>query len=172
VLKTLLELSRRAFSSLSHSGALDGTYVSQAIPNCLEDGGEDFCRQALREALERRRGLDERLRMTTTGPHRDDLRFFLNGHEAQLYCSQGEQRLITLSLKLGQSRLLSSVASEPLLLLDDVFSELDAVHREKVLQEMAQCRQVIATTASFIGQGEAPAGQLTEEIDLFRATVY
>lgn len=169
VFKTLLGLSREAFASLSHSGALDGTYVSQAIPPYHEEDSEDFCRQAFREALERRRGLDERLRMTTTGPHRDDLRFFLNGHEAQIYCSQGEQRLIALSLKLGQSRLLSRAASEPLLLLDDVFSELDAIHREKVLQEMAQCRQVIATTASFIGQGEAPAGQLTPEIDLFRA---
>ena len=169
VLKTLLGLSREAFASLSYSGALDGAYVSQAIPPHPEEDGEDFCRQAFREALERRKGLDERMRMTTTGPHRDDLRFFLNGHEAQVYCSQGEQRLIALSLKLGQSRLLSSVASEPLLLLDDVFSELDAIHREKVLQEMAQCRQVIATTASFIGQGEVPAGQLTPEIDLFRA---
>jgi DNA replication and repair protein RecF len=169
VLKTLLGLSREAFASLSYSGALDGAYVSQAIPPHPEENGEDFCRQAFREALERRKSLDERMRMTTTGPHRDDLRFFLNGHEAQVYCSQGEQRLIALSLKLGQSRLLSSVASEPLLLLDDVFSELDASHREKVLQEMAQCRQVIATTASFIGQGEVPAGQLTPEIDLFRA---
>ncbi len=169
VLKTLLRLSREAFASLSYSGNLDGAYVSQAIPPHPEEDGENFCRQAFREALERRKSLDERMRMTTTGPHRDDLRFFLNGHEAQVYCSQGEQRLIALSLKLGQSRLLSSVASEPLLLLDDVFSELDAIHREKVLQEMAQCRQVIATTASFIGQGEVPVGQLTPEIDLFRA---
>jgi DNA replication and repair protein RecF len=170
VFKTLTGLSREAFASLSHNGPLDGAYISQAIPPSSEEDGEDFCRQAFREALERRRGLDERLRMTTTGPHRDDLRFFLNGHEAQLYCSQGEQRLIALSLKLGQRRLLSGTVSEPLLLLDDVFSELDAIHREKVLQEMAQSRQVIATSASFVGQGEAPAGHLTPEIDLFRAS--
>jgi DNA replication and repair protein RecF len=169
VLKTLLGLSREAFASLSHSGALSGAYISQVIPPYPEEDGEDFCRQAFKETLERRRGLDERMRMTTSGPHRDDLRFFLNKHEAQLYCSQGEQRLIALSLKLGQSRLLSSVAAEPLLLLDDVFSELDAGHKEKVLQEMALCRQVIATSASFLGQGEAPAGQLNPEIDLFRS---
>jgi len=167
VFRTLLSLSREAFASLSGRGPLDGDYVSQAIPPRAEED-EDFCRRAFREALERRRGLDERLRMTTTGPHRDDLRFFLNGHEAQLYCSQGEQRLIALSLKLGHSRLLSGTPSEPLLLLDDVFSELDAVHRERVLQEMAMCRQAIATAASFARPGAAPAGPLTADIELFR----
>jgi DNA replication and repair protein RecF len=171
ILKILLGLSRDAFTSLSHSGDLDCAYVSQAISPYPEEDSEDFCRQSFREALERRRDLDGRMHTTTTGPHRDDLRFFLNKHEAQIYCSQGEQRLIALSLKLGQSRLLSSISSEPLLLLDDVFSELDAVHREKIVHEMARCRQVIATTASFIGQEEAPAGQLTPEIDLFRATL-
>jgi DNA replication and repair protein RecF len=170
VLKTLLRLSREAFTSLSNNGTFEGAYISQAIPPYPEDDGEEFCRRSFKETLERRRGLDERMRTTTTGPHRDDLRFFLNKHEAQLYCSQGEQRLIALSLKLGHNRLLSSVASEPLLLLDDVFSELDIIHREKVLQEMALCHQVIATTASFIGQGEVITGQLTPEIDLFRSS--
>ena len=168
VLKTLLDLSREAFDSLSRGGALDGAYVSQAIPPHAPEDDEAYCRQAFRSALERRRSLDERLRMTTTGPHRDDLRFFLNKHDAHLYCSQGEQRLIALSLKLAQSQLLSGVAtSEPLLLLDDVFSELDAAHRELVLQELARSPQVIATSASFIGD-EAPAGQLNPEIALFR----
>jgi DNA replication and repair protein RecF len=169
VFKKLLGLSQDAFASLSHSGGLDGVYVSQVIPPRSAEDDEDFCRQAFRDALERRRGLDERLRMTTTGPHRDDLCFFLGGHEAHLYCSQGEQRLIALALKLAQSRLLSSAtASEALLLLDDVFSELDEGHREKVLQELAQKRQVIATTTSFVESRDVVARQLTPEISLFR----
>jgi DNA replication and repair protein RecF len=130
--------------------------------------GEELCRQAFQEALERRRSLDERLRMTTVGPHRDDLRFFLQGHEARLYCSQGEQRLIALSLKLAQSRILSGLqGSETLLLLDDVFSELDAAHRERVLQEASRCRQAIATTTS-LREGDVPVGQLTPLISLYR----
>lgn len=182
VFKTLLDLGREAFASLSRNGELDGAYVSQALPPYCTEDDEDFCRQAFREALERRRSLDERLRMTTTGPHRDDLRFFMRGHDAQFYCSQGEQRLIALSLKLAQSRLLSGGArsapgslappggsSDALLLLDDVFSELDTVHREKVLQELAQSRQVIASTTSFLNEGGSPAGQLTPEIALYRA---
>lgn len=169
VFKKMLGLCREAFASLSHSDELDGVYISQAIPPRSVEDDEGFCRQAFRDALERRRSLDERLRVTTTGPHRDDLCFFLRGHEAHLYCSQGEQRLIALALKLAQSRLLSgAAASEPLLLLDDVFSELDEAHREKVLQELAQKRQVIATTTSFVENGEKATRQLTPEISLFR----
>ncbi len=179
VFKRLLDLARESIASLSHGGALDGSYISHAIPPFAAEDNEEFCRQAFREAMKRRRGLDERLRMTTTGPHRDDLRFVLNGHDVSLYCSQGEQRLIALSLKLAQSRLISGGTGpvpgspglgQPLLLLDDVFSELDAGHKEKVLQELARGSQVIATSASFISQGETPAGQLTPEIDLFRPT--
>ena len=77
--------------------------------------------------------------------------------------------MIALALKLAQSRLLSSAtASEALLLLDDVFSELDEGHREKVLQELAQKRQVIATTTSFVESRDVVARQLTPEISLFR----
>jgi DNA replication and repair protein RecF len=210
VFKVLLALARTAFASLSRSGELDGAYISQAIPprpmNSADsvDADEAFCRQAFGDALERRRGLDERLRATTTGPHRDDLCFYLAGHQAQIYCSQGEQRLIALSLKLAQSRLLSGAipasgaapapaereslggvspagglpgtggrqgqAPDALLLLDDVFSELDMVHRERVLQELARGRQVIATTTSFEGGGEAPAAQLTPEIAVYRTS--
>lgn len=211
--KILLGLAQAAFASLSRSGELNGAYVSQAIPPRSADSAEDgegFCRRALGEALERRRGLDERLRMTTTGPHRDDLCFYLAGHQAQIYCSQGEQRLIALSLKLAQSRLLSGATPvsdtdpaaperepqgshapagehpgtgsrsgaagrpgqtpETLLLLDDVFSELDAAHRDRVLRELARSRQVIATATSFAGGGEAPDGLLTPEIAVYRAS--
>ncbi|MGD0152761.1 MAG: DNA replication and repair protein RecF [Thermacetogeniaceae bacterium] len=170
VFKTLMDLSRVVFASLSRNGELDGVYISQTIPPGSTEENEDFYRRAFKDALERRRSLDERLHMTTTGPHRDDLRFFLRGHEAQFYCSQGEQRLIALSLKMAQNRLLSSVqSSDALLLLDDVFSELDTVHREKVFQELSRSRQVIATTTSFLEEGDAATGQLTPEIALFQA---
>ncbi len=64
--------------------------------------------------------------MTLIGPHRDDMAFFINGKEVQSYASQGQQRTTALSLKLAEIELICEEAGEyPILLLDDVLSELD-----------------------------------------------
>ncbi len=154
VLSRLLENVSQVFETLGGSIFLTGAYVSQVFPssNALPRADEAYCRDLFRTALKNARSLDERLRVTTLGPHRDDLRFFLDGHDARFYCSQGEQRLIALSLKIGQSRILAEERQfEPLILLDDVFSELDAKRRSQVLNEFCAHRQVIATVADYSG---------------------
>src|SRR5699024_4130931 len=63
---------------------------------------------------------------TTLGPHRDDLIFYVNGRNVQTYGSQGQQRTTALSLKLAEIELMNEITGEyPILLLDDVLSELD-----------------------------------------------
>jgi len=154
VLARLLEKGRQVFETLGGSGALTGAYVSQVLPctEALPRADEAACRDLFHTALKNARPLEERVRMTTLGPHRDDLKFFLDGHEVRLYCSQGEQRLVALSLKIGQSRILAEERQfEPLLLLDDVFSELDEKRRSQVLNEFCTHRQVIATTVAYSG---------------------
>lgn len=85
---------------------------------------------------------------TLVGPHKDDFRVTSDGErDLAIYGSRGEQRMTVLALKLGEIYFAEERGGEkPLLLLDDVFSELDKVHRKEVLRVMTG-RQVVVTTA-------------------------
>jgi DNA replication and repair protein RecF len=68
--------------------------------------------------------------LTSIGPHRDDLELTLNGESMKLFASQGQQRSAVLSMKLAELSILTEeIGERPVLLLDDVMSELDAVRR-------------------------------------------
>lgn len=85
--------------------------------------------------------------MTLVGPHRDDLKFLENKRDMSKYASRGEQRLVVLWLKLAELDFVEEqVGTRPLLLLDDIFSELDHGHREEVLRVVDK-QQTIITTA-------------------------
>ena len=89
---------------------------------------------------------DARLRQTTTGPHRDDVRFLLNNLPSD-DASEGQQRTLVLALKLGAARLLEHHFGEPpVLLLDDIFGELDAARRNALLAALPDGAQKIITT--------------------------
>jgi len=77
----------------------------------------------------------ERFRgVTLAGPHRDDIELTIGGQDSRLYASQGQQRSMALALRLAESELLRAVLDErPVLLLDDVFSELDQRRRDALL---------------------------------------
>lgn len=84
---------------------------------------------------------------TLVGPHKDDLIVRDGERDLGIYGSRGEQRMAVLALKIGEIYFLESKRDDkPLLLLDDIFSELDEVHKSEVLRVM-QNRQVIVTTA-------------------------
>lgn len=169
LLSRISEKCGKAFGTLGGSGVLSVAYVSGAVstpdvPFQLEEG---YCRKLFRNALSKARNLDQRLRFTTVGPHRDDIRFLLNGRDTRFYSSQGEQRLIALSLKIAQSRLLAEEQHiEPLVLLDDVFSELDGRRRRLVLDEFCSFKQVIATVTDYSGEN-AERRKVTEKICSF-----
>ena len=87
------------------------------------------------ELLRAKRADDIKNGSTSRGPHRDDLKFFVNGWELKLFGSQGQLRTVALALKLSELQFLKSETGEyPLLLLDDVMSELDADRREMLLE--------------------------------------
>jgi len=88
--------------------------------------------------------------MTTVGPHRDDIDFVLNGTSAKHTASRGEVRSIVLSLKLQETELIKKATQQaPILLLDDVFSELDE-HRQRQLVDSSSCQTVITTTSTTL----------------------
>lgn len=84
------------------------------------------------------------------GPHRDEMAFFINGRNARLFASQGQQRTIVLSMKLASVRLVNEfVGSEPVLLLDDVMSELDERHRTALTSFIKRGAQAFITTTNL-----------------------
>ncbi len=102
---------------------------------------------AFAAALAARRDDDVARGITTFGPHRDDLSFSIAGFDMRLYGSRGQQRTITVAMKLAEARLMWTQTGErPVLLLDDVLSELDAKRRAHLLSHIDPTQQVIVTT--------------------------
>ncbi len=90
--------------------------------------------------------------MTLAGPHRDDLAFYVNGKDVQTFGSQGQQRTTALSLKLAEIELIYAETGEyPILLLDDVLSELDDYRQSHLLNTIKGKVQTFVTTTSVDG---------------------
>lgn len=88
----------------------------------------------------------------TLGPHRDDLEFLVNGVNMLSFGSRGQQRTVALAAKLSElSYMRQATGEEPILLLDDVFSELDLQRRAYLLRQVLQHEQVLMTTTDFSG---------------------
>ncbi|HUY74223.1 MAG TPA: DNA replication/repair protein RecF [Candidatus Dormibacteraeota bacterium] len=103
--------------------------------------------QDLAEAVHNSLAEDLRRGSTSVGPHRDDVRVLLDGQDARSYGSQGQQRTAVVSMKLAEAALMARRTGEPpVLLLDDVLSELDGERRAALLKEVAGDGQVIITS--------------------------
>ena len=106
--------------------------------------GEDDDLLAL---LESRRDEEMRKRQTAAGPHRDDLLLTLNGKPAAKFASEGQQRTVALALKLGQTNLFVETRQEaPVMLIDDVFGELDPGRRNALMANWPATSQKLITT--------------------------
>lgn len=97
---------------------------------------------------------------TAAGPHRDDFDIIVNDLDMGAYASRGQARTLALTLRLGEAETLSAVrGKEPLLLLDDALSEMDAARRQRVLEKASRYPQVLITTTDpeqvtgFFGAG-------------------
>ena len=102
---------------------------------------------ALLDELSRRRSAELERGVCLVGPHRDDLELRLGDQVAKGFASHGESWSMALSLRLASYELLRAEGSDPVLLLDDVFAELDTVRREALAQVAASAEQVLVTAA-------------------------
>lgn len=99
------------------------------------------------EKLRAGRSVDLRMKTTSLGPHRDDINVSANGFDLRLYGSQGQQRTAALSLKLSQIGILEEKTGErPVLLLDDVLSELDRSRQTFLLESLEHTQTLITCT--------------------------
>lgn len=110
-------------------------------------GGEEFLQAALLEACARRRAAELDRGMCLVGPHRDDLELRLGDQPAKGFASHGESWSMALALRLAAYELLRSEGSEPILILDDVFAELDTSRRRALAAVATTAEQVLITAA-------------------------
>jgi DNA replication and repair protein RecF len=100
----------------------------------------------LHAALAASRREDVRRAVNTVGPHRDDVVLAVEGREARTHASQGEQRCLALALRLGVHRLVTArTPLRPILLLDDVFSELDPSRSRALVEELPSGQSIVTT---------------------------
>jgi DNA replication and repair protein RecF len=108
------------------------------------------CEEDFATHLRQARSEDERLRVTTVGPHRDDLILTVQTMPAAQFASEGQQRTIALALKLAQAQVLpEDYANAPLLLIDDIFGELDPARRHALLAHLPNESQKLVTATSL-----------------------
>jgi len=94
-----------------------------------------------------KRNEEIKVRTSLTGPHRDDMAFYINDIDLRKYGSQGQQRTAALSLKLAEIELIKRKTGDcPILLLDDVLSELDSSRQNKLLRELKDIQTIITCT--------------------------
>ena len=119
---------------------------SEELGVAYADGSPGGLAAAMAETAQEER----RRRATVAGPHRDDLTLSLHGMPAGAYASEGQQRTIALALKVAQARVLAAVKGcWPVMLLDDIFGELDPGRRHCLLEALPAEAQKLATTTSL-----------------------
>jgi DNA replication and repair protein RecF len=139
LLQALNVLARGIHSGLTHG--------EEALELDYRPSPPDTSPEALSRALEEGRGRELALGMTLSGPHRDELRFVVNGTDIGIYGSRGQQRTVALSLRLAEANFLHQHRGQPpVLLLDDVLSELDGQRRGQLLGSLASFDQWLLTT--------------------------
>jgi DNA replication and repair protein RecF len=127
------------------------------------EGSVSSLEERMRKGLEATASVEERARTTVIGPHRDEVEIKLKGRDARFAASQGEQRTIAFCMRMVQRGYLEKETGKaPILLLDDVLSELDAVRRRGVLMAAAPGSQTLVTAT------ELPEGKLSGEAKIFR----
>ncbi len=141
-LGTLSRLTHRKITENNEN--LEIKYLNSFLLEKNEDIGDKFLLY-----LKKNIDIDLSRGITTTGPHRDDLGIYINGIDTRSYGSQGQQRTSALSLKLAEIELIKAETLEyPILLLDDVMSELDINRQKYLIQSLKDLQILITTTES------------------------
>ena len=116
-------------------------------PDKRYEGEEEEIAKTLLRRLTNNYEKDMRLGFTTVGPHRDDLEVLISGIDAKAYASQGQTRTAALALKLAEVQIFKDLSGEyPILVLDDVMSELDLPRRKKLLKKVDGMQTLLTCT--------------------------
>lgn len=139
----------RMYEGIADDGPLEAWY----LPSWERDGVEGQDRDeaaAMEHHLAVKRAEERARRLTLTGPHRDEIVFHVAGKDARSFASQGQQRSVALAFKLAEVVVVGEVAgTRPVLLLDDVMSELDEARRHALTALVGEATQTLITTTNL-----------------------
>ena len=128
-----------------------------------------------KERLRGLRGAELAMGSTLIGPHRDDVEMTLNNRSAREYASQGEQRTLALAIKLAEPNyLMGRLRRQPIVILDDMLSELDPQRKENLagaLTDSAQCFVSVTSLADWPASVRAVSAHDTQMFDINEGTV-
>ncbi len=152
----LTKLAAARFASFTEESTLGVSYASTVRSSVFDLPGSSTLDELehrlaydMSESLERERQHEWRRGITLVGPHRDDLIVTIDGNAIGAFGSRGQQRLAVIALKLAETDLMTSAGADPpVLLLDDVFSELDSVHRGLLAGSIASGKMQTIVTAT------------------------
>ena len=119
------------------------------LPSVAPADGSGDCSAAFQEGLEASRDREIRLGSTVLGPHRDDFQLLVDDVDMGVYSSRGQARTLALTLRLSEAQYLSAYKGEPLVLLDDILSELDEGRRDQVLERVLAYEQSVITATDL-----------------------
>ncbi|HEX4489867.1 MAG TPA: DNA replication and repair protein RecF [Acidimicrobiia bacterium] len=161
LVERLLPVLTTSYAHLAgRESAVEATYVAEWSEEPIATTLLDAVAGVLRDALERKRKQEIDRGVTLVGPHRDELRLRLDDLDARTHASQGEQRSLALALRLAGHHVTADLTDvSPVLLLDDVFSELDAARADALVRELPP-GQTLLTTASAVPPGVDPEQRL------------
>jgi len=150
----IAELVSARSATLLEGGEIGFAYVPKLPLHLLHLIGDakqdrDAVASHFKPTIEQARGEEFRRGMTVVGPHRDDFMFLVGQRELAAYGSRGQQRLGVVAYRLAEIDVIDQQSGErPILLLDDVLSELDSVHRDRLLAAVAECDCQLLVTST------------------------
>lgn len=159
----MLSEMRKDVESAYRAVAGEEKKVSIEYVSSFEQGerAEGSVEEMMRKALEKSGRDEKRFRNTVIGPHRDDVEIRLGERETRFSASQGEQRTLSFCMRIAQRKYLETTTGKvPIMLLDDVLSELDSDRRAGVLEVAGAGSQAIVTTTEPPGALAGAAGKV------------
>jgi DNA replication and repair protein RecF len=166
LVEALRPLVDKSYAAVARGAAAVGIeYVSSLGPGVELVPDREVLAAALSAALAGVRSDELDRGITLVGPHRDELALTLNDLPARGYASHGESWSLALALRLGSYDLLCADGGEPVLILDDVFAELDADRRDRLAELVAPAEQVLITAAVVADVPELLAGARVDVMD-------
>ena len=150
------------FKKITNISNLQLEYVNNLN---LENYDEEKIKDLLKNKFKKNLNKEIILGMTLNGVHRDDLIFKINSYDAKIYASEGQQKMIVIAYKISELLLFKKIKKEyPVLLLDDVFSEIDVKKRNNIIKYLKSDIQVIITTNDILNIDKS----LVDEAKIFK----
>lgn len=152
----LLPVIQDFYRDISHRGEMvTAEYIpsweQENVPReTIDPHNRERVSELLRQAIENNRFKEMTCKHAVIGPHKDEIRFYIDGRDAATFGSQGQQRSLVLAWKLAEVALIEEMLhTKPILLLDDVMSELDEVRRNELTKYVLKSTQTFVTTTNI-----------------------